>query len=99
VADLVAETDYWFSPDWFVPFLGFWETLIGLGFLFCKALRFVLLLFFLQMAGIFPALIFHPELSFQKDNPFHLTVLEKFVIKNLGLIAAGMVTGATVRKK
>ncbi|MGH8005167.1 MAG: DoxX family membrane protein [Limisphaerales bacterium] len=99
VADLVAETVYWFSPGWFVPFLGFWETVVGLGLLFGKALRFVLLLFFLQMAGTFLVLVFHPELSFQEGNPLHLTVLGEFVVKNLVLIAAGLVVGATVRRK
>ena len=99
VADLVAETVYWFSPNWFVPFLGFWETVVGLGLLFGKALRFVLFLFFMQMAGTFLVLIFHPELSFQEGNPLHLTVLGEFVVKNLVLIAAGLAVGASVRKK
>ena len=99
VFDLVAQTVYWFSPEWFVPFLGFWETVVGLGLLFGKALRFVLFLFFMQMAGTFLILVFHPELSFQGGNPVHLTVLGEFVVKNLVLIAAGLVVGATVRGK
>lgn len=99
VFDLVAQTVYWFPPEWFVPFLGFWETMVGLGLLFGKALRFVLSLFFMQMAGTFLVLVFHPELSFQGGNPLHLTVLGEFVVKNLVLIAAGLVVGATVREK
>ncbi|HXF49865.1 MAG TPA: DoxX family protein [Verrucomicrobiae bacterium] len=99
VFDLVAQTVYWFPPEWFVPFLGFWETVVGLGLLFGKALRFVLLLFFMQMAGTFLVLIFHPGLSFQNGNPLHLTVLGEFVVKNLVLIAAGLVVGTTVRRK
>ncbi len=98
VFDLVAQTIYWFPADWFVPFLGFWETVVGLGLLLGKALRFVLLLFFMQMAGTFLVLVFHPELSFQNGNPLHLTVLGEFVLKNLILIAAGLAVGATVRK-
>ncbi|MCI0406544.1 MAG: YkgB family protein [candidate division Zixibacteria bacterium] len=98
VADLVADTVYWFSPEWFVPFLGFWETVVGLGLLFGKTLRFVLLLFFMQMAGTFLVLIVHPALSFQNGNPLHLTVLGEFVVKNLVLIAAGLVVGAAVRR-
>lgn len=99
VADLVAQTVYWFEPTWFVPFLGVWEILVGLGLLFGKALRLVLFIFFLQMAGTFLVLILHPDLSFQNGNPLHLTVLGEFVVKNLVLLAAGMVIGATVRRK
>ncbi len=32
--ELVKNTIYWFSPTWFVPFLGWWEVLIGFCFLF-----------------------------------------------------------------
>lgn len=99
VADLVAQTVYWFEPTWFVPFLGVWETLVGLGLLLGKALRLVLFIFFLQMAGTFLVLILHPDLSFQNGNLLHLTVLGEFVVKNLVLLAAGMVIGATVRRK
>ncbi len=99
VADLVAQTVYWFDPNWFVPFLGIWETLVGLGLLLGKALRLVLFIFFLQMAGTFLVLVLHPDLSFQNGNLFHLTVLGEFVVKNLVLLAAGMAIGATVRPK
>ncbi len=30
--ELVANTVYWFSSAWFVPFLGWWEVLIGVCF-------------------------------------------------------------------
>lgn len=99
VTDLVAQTVYWFEPVWFIPFLGVWEILVGLGLLLGKALRLVLFIFFLQMAGTFLVLILHPDLSFQNGNPLHLTVLGEFVVKNLVLLAAGMVIGATVHRK
>lgn len=57
VADLVAQTVYWVSPDIFIPFLGLWETVVGLGLLFGTALRLTLFLFWLQMAGTFLVLI------------------------------------------
>lgn len=97
VAELVAQTVYWMSPRFFVPFLGSWEALIGLGLLFGVALRLVLLLFWLQMAGTFLVLILRPELAFQAGNPLLLTTIGEFVIKNLVLIAAGLVIGSTVR--
>lgn len=97
VAELVAQTAYWVSPRFFVPFLGSWEALIGLGLLFGVALRLVLLLFWLQMAGTFLVLVLRPELAFQAGNPLLLTTIGEFVIKNLVLIAAGLVIGSTVR--
>jgi uncharacterized membrane protein YkgB len=99
VADLVANTAYWLPGDVFVPLLGVWEVLIGLGLLFGVAMRLVLLLFFLQMAGTFLVLILRPGESFQDGNPLLLTTLGEFVIKNLVLMAAGVVLGSTVRAR
>lgn len=98
VADLVARTVYWVSPEFFVPFLGVWEILVGLGLLFAVALRLTLLLFWLQMAGTFLVLVLHPEIAFQSGNPFLLTTEGEFVIKNLVLIAGGIVVGGTVQR-
>lgn len=99
VADLVAGTVYWVRPEFFIPFLGVWEVIVGIGLLFGIALRVVLLLFWLQMAGTFLVLVMRPELSFQSGNPLLLTVAGEFVIKNLVLIAAGVVIGSTVPRK
>ena len=98
VADLVASTVYWFPPQFVVPALGVWEVLVGLGLLTGWALRLTLLFFFLQMAGTFLVLIMHPEIAFQGGNPLLLTVDGEFVVKNLVLIAAGLVVGSTVPK-
>jgi len=98
VADLVAQTVYWLPPAFFVPFLGWWEVVVGVGLLLGVALRLVLLLFWLQMAGTFLVLVLRPDLTFQSGNPLLLTVLGEFVIKNLVLIAAGLVIGSTVRQ-
>lgn len=96
VADLVAQTVYWLAPDFFVPFLGWWEVVVGLGLLFGVALRLVLLLFWLQLGGTLLVLVLRPELAFQSGNPLLLTVIGEFVVKNLVLIAAGLVVGTTV---
>lgn len=96
VADLVAETVYWLPPAFFVPFLGWWELVVGIGLLLGVALRLVLLLFWLQMAGTFLVLILRPSLAFQSGNPLLLTASGEFVIKNLVLITAGLVIGSTV---
>lgn len=98
VADLVAGTVYWVRPELFIPFLGIWEVIVGVGLLFGVALRGVLLLFWLQMAGTFLVLVMRPELAFQSGNPLLLTVTGEFVVKNLALIAAGLVIGSTLRR-
>ncbi len=98
VGDLVAQTVYWLSPTFFVPFLGVWEVLVGLGLLSGVAMRLTLLLFWLQMAGTFLVLVLRPGLAFQAGNPLLLTTLGEFVVKNLVLIAAGLVIGSTLRK-
>lgn len=97
VADLVADTVYWLPPDPFVRFLGVWEVFVGVGLLLPIALRLTLLLFWAQMAGTFLVLIVRSEISFQSDNPLLLSIVGEFVIKNLVLIAAGLVIGSTVR--
>ena len=98
VMELVAKTVYWVPPHLFVPFLGFWEMVVGAGLLFGMALRFTLFLFWLQMAGTFLVLIFRPDIAFQAGNPLLLTTEGEFVIKNLILIAAGLVVGGTVQR-
>src|SRR3989338_526034 len=98
VVDLVARTVYWVSPEFFVPLLGVWEMLVGLGLLCAVALRLTLLLLWLQMAGTFLVLVLHPEIAFQGGNPFLLTTEGEFIIKNLVLIAGGIVVGGTVQR-
>ena len=99
VRDLVAHTVYWVSPEFFVPFLGLWEVVVGLGLLFAVAIRLTLLLFWLQLAGTFLVLVLRPDIAFQQGaNPLLLTTEGEFVIKNLVLISAGLVVGGTVRR-
>ena len=96
VVALVAAAVPWFPPETFIPFLGVWEILVGAGLLFRVALRLVLLLFWLQMAGTFLVLVLRPDIAFQQGNPLLLTAEGEFVIKNLVLISAGLVVGSTV---
>ena len=96
VAALVAQTVYWVPPALFIPFLGAWEMLVGAGLCFAVALRLTLFLFWLQMAGTFLVLVLRPDIAFQGGNPLLLTTEGEFVIKNLILIAAGLVVGGTV---
>jgi uncharacterized membrane protein YkgB len=98
VEALIARTVYWLSPDFFIPFLGVWEIVVGLGLWFNVVMRLILLLFWLQMAGTFLVLVLQPDVAFQGGNPLLLTTEGEFVIKNLVLITAGLVVGSTVRR-
>jgi putative oxidoreductase len=99
VFDLASQIVYWLPSELFVPLLGIWEMAIGAGLLLGKALRVILSLLFLQLAGTFLVLIILPEAAFQGGNPLFLTTEGEFVIKNLVLIAAGLAVGGTVRYK
>ena len=97
VTELVANTVYWFDPDWVVPALGVVEVAVGLGLLFGMALRSVLALFFLQMLGTFLVFVVQPDVAFVDGNPLLLTTEGEFVVKNLVLLSAGLVIGTAVR--
>jgi putative oxidoreductase len=97
VSELVARTVYWFDPDVVVPVLGIVEVGIGLGLIFGVLLRVVLLLFAGQMIGTFLTFVVLPHVCFRDGNPLLLTVEGEFVVKNLVLLAAGLVVGSTVR--
>ena len=99
VEDLVKDTIYFLPEDTFFVIIGIWEIIIGAGLLIPVALRLTLLLFWAQMAGTFLSLVVLPGRSFQDGNPFLLSDTGEFVIKNLVLIAAGLVIGATVRDR
>ena len=94
VSELVANTVFWVDPDWFVPLLGFFEVVVGLGLIVAKGMRIVLALFALQMLGTFLVLVVLPEVAFQDGNPFLLTVEGEFVVKNLVLLSAGLMIGS-----
>jgi uncharacterized membrane protein YphA (DoxX/SURF4 family) len=76
--------------------LAAWECVIGLGLMFGLYTRATLLLLFLQMAGTLTPLAFFPHELF--THGFYAPTLEgQYIIKNLVLISAGIVIGATVR--
>jgi uncharacterized membrane protein YkgB len=95
--DLATRTVYWVDPSWFVPFLGWWEVIIGLCFLHHAFIRVGIALLAPQMAGTFLPLIILPDVTFQAGN-FLLPTLEgQYIIKNLVIIGAAFVIGASVR--
>lgn len=73
-----------------------WEVLIGLGLLSGKFLRVTLLLLGVQMIGTLTPLVLFPGETF-RVVPVAPTLEGQYIIKNLVLIAAALVVGATVR--
>jgi len=79
-----------------VPVLAIWESLIGLGLLSGKFLRATLFLLAVQMIGTLTPLFLFPSETFT-HFPYAPTLEGQYIIKNVVLIAAAMVVGATVR--
>lgn len=93
---LVRGTITFFDPDLFLVVLAVWEMLIGLGLVLGKFMRLTLLLLFLQMPGTALPLLVLPD-AVWTSFPFGLTLEGQYIVKNLVLIGAGLVLGATVR--
>jgi putative oxidoreductase len=98
VVDLVARTLPWLSPEVSLIGLGTWEVVVGLGLLSRIALRSTLVLFFVQMLGTFATLVLAPEECFQNGHHLLLTTTGEFVVKNLVLVAAGIVIAGSAAK-
>ena len=75
----------------FIYFLGYWEMLIGVFLLFHRTLMYGIALLFLQMLGAMSPLIILPEVSYT-HFPFELTMEGQYIIKNLVLISAAIVS-------
>ncbi len=83
-------------PSVSVPVLAAWECLIGLGLISAKFLRLTLLLLFLQMMGTFLPLVFFPSETWTRF-PYAPSLEGQYIIKNLVLLGAAILVGATVR--
>lgn len=83
-------------PDVSLPVLAAWETLIGLGLVTGRFLRATLLLLAIQMLGTLTPLVLFPSETFTRF-PYAPTLEGQYIIKNVVLIGAAMVVGATVR--
>jgi uncharacterized membrane protein YphA (DoxX/SURF4 family) len=93
---LVRNTVHFVDPDVFLPVLAAWETLIGVGLVTGRLMRTTLFLLFLQMPGTALPLVVLPEVVWTAF-PYALTLEGQYIVKNLVLIGAGIVLGATVR--
>ncbi len=84
------------TPGVAVLVLAIWECLIGIGLITGYFLRATLLLLWLQMLGTITPLFLFPNECFTLV-PFAPTLEGQYIIKNLVLVTAGIVIGATVR--
>ncbi|MCU0452949.1 MAG: DoxX family membrane protein [Bacteroidetes bacterium] len=84
------------TPGVSIYLLATWETVIGIGLIFGVYLRAILFLLFLQMLGTLTPLVLFPADAFTR-LPYAPTLEGQYIIKNLVLISAGLVVGATVR--
>lgn len=98
IADLVAETTPELPPRVSLPLVGVLEVTIGVGLLTRFALPLTMSLFFAQLASTFLVLFRLPRQSFQGGNPLLLTKTGEFVVKNLVLLAAGIVVASSQDK-
>ena len=79
-----------------LPVLAVWEVAIGVGLLVGRGMRVTLLLLFVQMLGTITPLFLFPAESFT-TFPLAPTLEGQYIIKNVVLVAAAIVLGATVR--
>jgi putative oxidoreductase len=98
VAKLVADTMA-FVPvpsSILVPALGIFEIVVGIALVTGRFLRPILAAMVVHLAGTFLVLVVQPQVAFQNGNPLLLTTEGEFVVKNLVLIAGGLLVAATL---
>jgi putative oxidoreductase len=99
VADLVAHTVPFLPSKVFVPVLGVFEMVLGLGLLIGRWIPAVITLMVMHLAGTFLVLVTQPDVAFNHGNPLQLTMTGEFVVKNLVLITAGLLLLASRQRQ
>ncbi len=79
-----------------LPILAVWEVAIGVGLILGRWMRAVLLLLFVQMLGTITPLFLFPAETWVRF-PFVPTLEGQYIIKNIVIVSAAIVLGATVR--
>lgn len=92
---LVAKATAWIPVPGFLYILTAWEIAIGVCFLFKRLNRWGVVLLLMHMPGTLLPLVTLPEETFVRF-PFVLTLEGQYIIKNLVLIAAGIVLGGKI---
>jgi uncharacterized membrane protein YkgB len=89
-------TGGWVSAATALPILATWEVAIGIGLFVGRWMRAVLLLLFVQMLGTITPLFLFPSETFA-TFPLAPTLEGQYIIKNIVIVSAAIVLGATVR--
>jgi uncharacterized membrane protein YkgB len=97
VKELVAGTVPWLDADWFVPALGWFEIVVGVGLVSGYLLGWVCAAMVLHLCGTFLTVVTQPVLMFRHGNPLALTMAGEFVAKNVVLITAALVLATWAR--
>jgi uncharacterized membrane protein YphA (DoxX/SURF4 family) len=84
------------QPNISLPVLAAWEVLIGLGLISGLFMRATILLLLAQMAGTITPLFLFPAETWTQF-PIAPTLEGQYIIKNIVLVSAAIVIGATVR--
>lgn len=84
------------QPAVALPVLAVWEMAIGVGLFINRWMRVTLLLLVVQMLGTITPLVLFPAETFARF-PLVPTLEGQYIIKNVVLVAAAIVLGATVR--
>lgn len=83
-------------PSISVPLLAAWECLIGLGLITGKFMRATIFLLLVQILGTVTPLFLFPAETW-RAFPVSPTLESQYIIKNIVLVSAALVIGATVR--
>jgi uncharacterized membrane protein YkgB len=92
---LVAKATAWIPVPGFLYILTAWEIAIGVCFLVKRWNRWAVLLLLMHMPGTMLPLITLPDETFVRF-PFVLTLEGQYIVKNLVLIAAGIILGGQI---
>lgn len=99
-AEPLIRAAYGFLPEAlmtpFILMIAVLEIVIGLGFISGKFMRATVLLLLAQMAGAMSPIVLAPDRMWA-SFPFVFTLEGQYVVKDIILISAGLVIGATVR--
>lgn len=83
-------------PEVALPVLAAWEVAIGVGLVIGRWMRLTLLLLVVQMLGTITPLVLFPAETWTVA-PVAPTLEGQYIIKNIVLVTAAIVLGATVR--
>lgn len=83
-------------PSLSLPVLALWEAAIGLGLITGRFMRATIALLLVQMLGTLTPLVLFPSETWNVF-PISPTLEGQYIIKNLVLVSAALVIGATVR--